>query len=89
MTKRILSERINEHATTSTACGQHASTTGHKMDYENVEVLDSASNVLKLRVKELLHILIKNPDLNKQLNSQSKYEIKTLIVQAYPQFKET
>ena len=38
----------------------------------------------KLRMKELLHILKEQPELNKQLNSQSDYEIKTLIIQAYP-----
>ena len=36
-------------------------------------------------MKELLHILIEQPELNKQLNSQSDYEIKTLIFQAYLQ----
>jgi hypothetical protein len=36
----------------------------------------------------LLHILHKKPELNKQLNPQSKYEIKTLIIQAYPQHRQ-
>jgi hypothetical protein len=36
-------------------------------------------------MKELLHILKEQRELNKQLNSQSEYEIKTLIIQAYPQ----
>ena len=34
-------------------------------------------------MKELLHILQEKPELNKQLNSQSDYELKTLIIQAY------
>jgi hypothetical protein len=34
-------------------------------------------------MKELLQ-----PELNKQLNSQSDYEIKTLIIQAYPQHRK-
>jgi hypothetical protein len=39
-------------------------------------------------MKELLHILKEQPELNKQLNSQSNYEIKILIIQAYPQHRE-
>jgi hypothetical protein len=40
------------------------------MDYENIKVIDRVSN-FKLRMKELLHILKEQPELNKQLNSQS------------------
>jgi hypothetical protein len=57
------------------------------MDYENIQVIDRASSNFKLRMKELLHILKEQPELNKQLNSQSDYEIKTLIIQAYPQHR--
>jgi len=58
------------------------------MDYENIQVIDSASSNFKLRIKELLHILKEQPELYKQLNSQSDYEIKTLIIQAYPQYRK-
>jgi hypothetical protein len=90
-TERILSHRIKEHRDKAeSACKQHQDTNaGHKIDYDNVEILDSADNDHKLRIKELLHILQKKPLLNKQLNSQSNYDIKTLIVQAYPQFQQT
>jgi len=57
------------------------------MDYENILVIDRASNNFKLRMKELLHILKEQPELNKQLNLQTDYEIKTLIIQAYPQYR--
>jgi hypothetical protein len=57
------------------------------MDYENIKVIDRASNDFKLRMKELLHILKTKPELNKQLNSQSPYEIKTLIITAYEQHR--
>ncbi len=57
------------------------------MDYENIQVIDRASSNFKLRMKELLHILKEQPELNKQLNSQSD-EIKTLIIQAYPQHRK-
>ena len=57
------------------------------IDFENVEILDCAENDTKLRIKELLHILSRSPELNKQLGMQSSFEIKTLIIQAYPQFQ--
>jgi hypothetical protein len=57
------------------------------MDYENIQVIDRASSNFKLRMKELLHILKEQPELNKQLNSQSDYGIKTLIRQAYPKHR--
>ena len=60
---------------------------GHQLDYNNVEILDTASNNDKIRIKELLHILKRKPALNKQLNAQSSYEIKTLIIKAYPQHR--
>jgi hypothetical protein len=50
------------------------------------QIIDKASTDFKLRMKELLHILKRKPELNKQLNSQSNYDIKTLIFAAYPQF---
>ena len=72
---RILSIRMHEHehSDVKSACHQHPKETGHIMDYENVEVIDTASTDTKLRIKELLHILKKEPTLNKQLNSQSNY----------------
>jgi len=57
------------------------------MAYENIKVIDRASNDFKLRMKELLHILKTKPELNKQLSSQSAYEIKTLIITAYEQHR--
>jgi hypothetical protein len=57
------------------------------MDYENILVIDRASSNFKLRMKELLHFLKEQPELNKELNLQTYYEIKTLIIQAYPQYR--
>jgi len=59
----------------------------HHMDYDGIEILDKADTDLKLKIKELLHILKRKPSLNKQLNSQSDFDIKTIIIQAYPQFR--
>ena len=57
------------------------------MDYDGIEILDKADTDLKLKIKELLHILKRKPSLNKQLNSQSDFDIKTIIIQAYPRFR--
>ena len=57
------------------------------MDYDTIQVIDRASSNFKFRMKELLHILKEQPELNEQLNSQSDYEIKTLLIQAYPQHR--
>jgi hypothetical protein len=56
------------------------------MDYDNIEVIDQSENDMKLRIKELL--LKEKPTLNKQLNAQSDFDIKTFLIQAYPQFKK-
>ena len=86
-TERILCHRLKEHRDKdASALKQHADMEKHQIDYENVQILDSADNDTKLRIKELLHILTRGPILNKQLGLQSSYEIKTLIIQAYPQF---
>lgn len=89
-TERILYHRLQEHKTkSSSACFQHSQENqGHEIDWNNVEIVDRADNNLKLQVKELLHILKIKPTLNKQLNSQSNYDIKTIIVKAYQQFHE-
>ena len=57
-TERILSYRIKEHRiNSSSACKQHEkSNRDHLIDYDNVEIIDSADTDHKLRIKELLHI---------------------------------
>jgi hypothetical protein len=84
-TERILCHRLKEHASkASSACYLHTQEyPGHSIDYNRVEILDTASSDRKLRIKENMHILDKEPVLNKQLNSQ--YELKTLLINsAYP-----
>ena len=89
-TERILGHRIKEHKTSNSSyCFQHMkNNVGHKIDYDGIEIIDRAVNNMKLQVKELLHILKQKPKLNKQLNAQSNYDIKTIIVKAYQQFRE-
>ena len=88
-TKRILIHRIKEHKTSpKSACKQHSNANpDHHMDYDGIEILDKAETDFKLKIKELLHIIKRKPSLKKQLNSQSDFDIKTIIIQAYPQFR--
>ena len=64
---------------------QHESSTRHTMNNDDIEIIDKADIDMKLRIKELLHILKRKPCLNKQLNSQSNYE----IIQAYAQHRKS
>jgi hypothetical protein len=84
-TERILTHRIKEHIKSDkSSCYQHTMDyPDHRIDYDKIEVIDRASNDFKLRMKELLHILKRKPELNKQLNAQSKFDIQTMIIQAY------
>jgi len=88
-TERVLYHRLREHQKLkSSACMQHvADNPNHSFDYKKVEIVDTADTDMKLRIKELLHILSRRPELNKQLGSQSSFEIKTLIIQAHPQLR--
>ena len=47
------------------------------MQFDKVELLDSAHSNFKLECKELFH---DKPSLNKQWNAQSKFNIKMLII---------
>ena len=82
-TVRILCHRLKEHRNSKmSALKQHIDENkDHSIDFQNVEIIDSADN------QELINILSRQPHQNKQLVSQSSYEIKTLIIQAYPQFR--
>jgi hypothetical protein len=92
-TSRILAHRLKEHQTDKTsACKQHVDANKGKnpkcqIDFEKVEILDTADSDNKLKIKELLHILDREPELNKQLGPQSNYEKKTQLIKAYPQFR--
>jgi hypothetical protein len=83
---RILVHRLKEHqkkkqTTNKSACYEHIKENPtHEMDYESIQVIDRASSNFKLRMKELLHILKEQPELKKQVNSQSDYEIKRFII---------
>ena len=88
-TSRRLARRLKEHETTSSsACHDHSRKLHHTIDYENVEVIDTASNDTKLKIKELLHILKRKPELNKQLNSQNEFQIKTILIKAYAEYQQ-
>jgi hypothetical protein len=74
-TVRCLCRRIHEHkecaesSTYHSSVYKHQEEKGHIIDFEGLEILDSASNVHKLRLKEMLHIIKLKPKLNVQKKS--------------------
>ena len=68
------------------ACRDHElKNQGHHINHGGVEIFDSADNDLKLQVKECLHIMKRKPFLNKQLNAQNEFDLKTITISTYPQ----
>jgi hypothetical protein len=57
------------------------------MDFAKTRIIDTGDSELKLRIKELLHITQKKPRLNKQLGTQSQFDIKTIIVAKHQHFR--
>ncbi len=88
-TDRILYWRLKEFANNKeSACRKHLDENPtHRIDKDSVEILDSADSWKKLAIKELLHILRKEPVLNTSANKQSEHDLKTLLVKRYPQFR--
>ena len=84
-TKRILSQRVNEHEKqNSSACRQNLThNPSHVIGFENLKILDTAGKDIELQIKKLLNILKRKLKLNKQHASQSKFEIKTLNIRAF------
>jgi hypothetical protein len=75
--ERILNERVLEHLKDKEShVFQHIHNEKHRMDVENIKILDRAGNDLRLQYKEMLYIRKLNPSLNRQMNS----ELFTLII---------
>ena len=62
-TKRALGTRIMEqqnacclYCPEESVVAEHAWCTGHRMDWDTVEIVDTASNRMELLVKEVIHI---------------------------------
>ena len=76
-----LIHRIKEHKTQKTSSiYQHQLSTGHTIDYDDVQILDRADSDRKLQLKEVMHIDKRKPTLNIQLNSQTQYRIGVHII---------
>ena len=76
-TTRVCSIRMKEHEyDPKSHVFEHHYKVGHKIDFDNVKILDRASNDFKLQLKEMLLIRKYNPSLNRQMNS----ELFTLII---------
>ena len=97
ITERILLLRIKEHNapnkpnnTQETAVQMHVrENPTHKMDANNIEIIDRANTKKKLELKEMLHINKHKPELNtqhaasyKQRNNKEKFksQLSTIII---------
>ena len=75
-------EHQNDQKNKNTICKQHIRINpSQEFGYSEVEVIDSEGNE---KNKEIASNLKKSPILNTQHDSKSKYEIKPLIIRAYP-----
>ena len=79
-TKRALSVRIKEHQdavrllhTSKSAIAEHAWEAGHRIDWEGTQILDSASSLSELLMKEALQIRAVPPD--RRLNRDTGWQI--------------
>ena len=84
-TERILFYRIQEHKGESSnkidsAIHQHQLATSHKIDFDNVKIIDRADSDFKLQFKEILQIDKRKPWLKRQFNASDSYRIKTYII---------
>jgi hypothetical protein len=70
-TTRHFYTRKHEHMTDKeSTVFKHFNETKHQMDWENMEILDSARDDYRLRLKEMLYINKLKPELNEQKSSQ-------------------
>lgn len=69
--KRSIKNPPNENAKKSTALAFHYNQIGHKFDFNNVVGLDRESNVWKLRLMEILHIIKTPQHLQFQIRSRT------------------
>jgi hypothetical protein len=71
-TKRIFNLRLDDHETKETALSKHSTSFNppHRIDHDNLKIIDRASNDTKLVWKEMLHIWKLQPSLNKQMNQE-------------------
>ena len=73
--EQILVNRLKDQTGKNSAGRQHElENPGHRIKYDNVEILDTVESNFKLEMKELLHIVSRKTSLNKQLNPQSKFK---------------
>ena len=79
-TIHTVKKRMEQHHNDKmSAMFRHEKSTGHLMDYDNVEIIDSSDSNFRLLVKEMFHILDKKPSLNVQMNDEGNHNINTLI----------
>ncbi len=79
-TGRTLEERLKDHVAISSnsAIKQHCNDSGHplpEVSEDNIEIIDTESNVIKRRIIESLYIKINDPDLNRNVGKMEIPEV--------------
>ena len=65
-TARQLGTRIEEHKKiASSAIHEHIERTGHRIDWDNIKIIDKEQDTIKRKIKEAIHIKLKKPSLNR------------------------
>jgi hypothetical protein len=65
-TGRQLGTRIEEHKKiASSAIHEHIERTGHRIDWDNIKIIDKEQDTIKRKIKEAIHIKLKKPSLNR------------------------
>jgi hypothetical protein len=76
-TRRTLNHRINSHRKDpASSCYKHMKANpGHEIDFENVQILEQEPTDLKIKQKEIKHLLKIKPTINK--NAKDKNNIRS------------
>ncbi len=70
-TERALKQRLKEHVKDSSPVGHHMGFHKHKLDAENIKIVDRESRWFQRGVREALHIRSRSPSLNRDRGRQN------------------
>lgn len=82
-TERALSRRLTEHKREASPVGQHMRQKRHRLDEDNIKVLDSESRWFQRGVREAIHIRSRSPSLNRDQGRHTLPPIYNTLVQSH------
>ena len=81
-TGRALTERLKEHKMNSSVVCHHAKLNKHKIDMDNVEIVDRDSRWFERGVREAIYIRARSPSLNRDLGRHTLPPIYDTLVKS-------